>query len=40
MLDERFAIDHTTLQVDHAPRTDAPVVLGEPFRRRTPLRRH
>jgi cobalt-zinc-cadmium efflux system protein len=39
MLDEEFGIDHTTLQVDHAPGTETPVELGAPFRRRTPLRR-
>jgi cobalt-zinc-cadmium efflux system protein len=39
MLDERFGIDHTTLQVEHAPPTVTPIELGEPFRRGTPLRR-
>jgi cobalt-zinc-cadmium efflux system protein len=39
MLDERFAIDHTTLQVEHAPAAVTPIELGEPFRRGTPLRR-
>jgi cobalt-zinc-cadmium efflux system protein len=39
MLDERFSIDHTTLQVEHALSTEARVELGEPFRRATPLRR-
>jgi cobalt-zinc-cadmium efflux system protein len=39
MLDERFAIDHTTLQVEHVPAAETRVELGEPFRRATPLRR-
>jgi cobalt-zinc-cadmium efflux system protein len=39
MLDERFAIDHTTLQVEHVPSAETRVELGEPFRRATPLRR-
>jgi len=38
-LDERFAIDHTTLQVEHVPEAVTPIELGEPFRRGTPLRR-
>jgi cobalt-zinc-cadmium efflux system protein len=37
LLEERFHIAHTTLQVDHAPAAQAPIELGEPFRRRTPL---
>jgi cobalt-zinc-cadmium efflux system protein len=40
LLEERFGIDHTTLQVDHAPAAQASVELGEPYRRRTPLGRH
>lgn len=40
MLVERFAIDHTTLQVDHAGgHAGATVELGPTFRRRTPLER-
>jgi cobalt-zinc-cadmium efflux system protein len=39
MLDDRFAIDHTTLQVEHVPSAETRVELGEPFRRATPLRR-
>jgi cobalt-zinc-cadmium efflux system protein len=39
MLDDRFAIDHTTLQVEHAPGTESRIELGEPFRRATPVRR-
>ena len=35
LLAERFAIDHSTLQVDHAG--PEAVELGEPFRRRTPV---
>ena len=38
MLHERFRIDHTTLQVEHAAVTEARVELGAPFRRETPLR--
>ena len=40
MLVERFGIDHSTLQVDHAGAL-APesVALGEPYRRETPLGR-
>ena len=34
MLAERFGLDHSTLQVEHAP---GPVQLGESFRRREPL---
>ena len=34
MLAERFGLDHSTLQVEHAPGT---VQLGPSFRRRTPL---
>jgi len=38
MLQERFGLEHTTLQVDHArPRADVPVEIGESFRRQTPL---
>ncbi len=36
MLAERFDLDHSTLQVEHAPGT---VQLGASFRRRSPLRR-
>jgi cobalt-zinc-cadmium efflux system protein len=39
MLEERFAVDHTTLQVDHVPETSAPVELGTTYRRQTPVRR-
>jgi cobalt-zinc-cadmium efflux system protein len=39
LLEERFGVDHTTLQVDHLPETTAPVELGTTFRRRTPVRR-
>jgi cobalt-zinc-cadmium efflux system protein len=39
MLLERFDIDHTTLQVEHAAGTETVVELGAPFRRRTPVRR-
>ena len=38
MLDERFGLDHTTLQVDHIPESTASLELGTAFRRRTPLR--
>jgi cobalt-zinc-cadmium efflux system protein len=38
MLVERFGVDHTTLQVDHAGGEGrGSVALGRPFRRRTPL---
>jgi cobalt-zinc-cadmium efflux system protein len=36
VLAERFGLDHSTLQVEHAPGT---VQLGPSFRRRSPLRR-
>ena len=36
MLAERFALEHSTLQVEHAP---GPVQLGPSFRRRSPLQR-
>jgi cobalt-zinc-cadmium efflux system protein len=36
MLAERFALDHSTLQVEHAP---GAVQLGPSFRRRSPLGR-
>jgi cobalt-zinc-cadmium efflux system protein len=36
MLAERFGLEHSTLQVEHAP---GPVQLGPSFRRRSPLRR-
>jgi cobalt-zinc-cadmium efflux system protein len=39
LLQERFGVDHTTLQVDHVPDTSAAVELGPSFRRRTPVRR-
>jgi hypothetical protein len=35
MLAERFGLDHSTLQVEHAPGT---VQLGLSFRRRAPLK--
>jgi cobalt-zinc-cadmium efflux system protein len=38
MLHQRFGLDHTTLQVDHASAASTPVELGESFRRETPLR--
>ena len=37
LLAERFGVDHTTLQVDHAVDADAPVQLGTPVRRKTPV---
>jgi cobalt-zinc-cadmium efflux system protein len=38
MLRERFDLDHTTLQVDHAGTPEpVDVELGETFRRSTPL---
>jgi cobalt-zinc-cadmium efflux system protein len=37
MLLERFELEHTTLQVDHATGASAPIELGKTFRRRTPL---
>jgi cobalt-zinc-cadmium efflux system protein len=37
MLTERFGLDHTTLQVDHAAGPSQAVELGEPFRRETPV---
>jgi cobalt-zinc-cadmium efflux system protein len=40
LLAERFALDHTTLQVEHVGESDGAVPLGRPFRRRSPLRRH
>jgi cobalt-zinc-cadmium efflux system protein len=39
MLDERYGLEHTTLQVDHVPETTSTLELGTVFRRRTPLRR-
>jgi cobalt-zinc-cadmium efflux system protein len=40
LLVERFGIDHTTLQVDHAgPSVHESVALGVPYRRETPLGR-
>ena len=39
MLEERFGLEHTTLQVDHLPEASASLELGSAFRRRTPLRR-
>jgi cobalt-zinc-cadmium efflux system protein len=38
-LAERFGLTHTTLQVEHADRTAAPLELGEAVARRSPLRR-
>lgn len=38
MLAERFELEHTTLQVEHAPASSTPVELGESYRRETPLR--
>ena len=40
MLGERFGLDHTTLQVEHASTQGRPVELGEATPRRTPLRPH
>ena len=37
MLGERFGVDHTTLQVDHAADAGTPVQLGQPVRRKTPV---
>ena len=37
LLAERFGLDHTTLQVEHAVDGPRRVALGRPFRRRTPL---
>jgi cobalt-zinc-cadmium efflux system protein len=37
MLSERFGLEHTTLQVDHARAGREPVPIGDPFRRETPL---
>jgi cobalt-zinc-cadmium efflux system protein len=39
MLAERFEIEHTTLQVDHARGRTADVALGEATARRTPVER-
>ncbi|MBA3413535.1 MAG: cation transporter [Actinobacteria bacterium] len=39
MLQERFGLDHTTLQVEHAAPLSTPVELGRTVGRRTPLRR-
>jgi cobalt-zinc-cadmium efflux system protein len=40
MLLERFHLDHTTLQVDHAgPQAETQVTIGEAFRRQTPVER-
>lgn len=40
ILRERFGVDHTTLQVDHAgPRDRVPVELGPSYRRTTPVDR-
>jgi len=38
VLDERFGLEHTTLQVDHVPESTASLKLGAAFRRRAPLR--
>ena len=38
VLHERFGLEHTTLQVDHATPASAQVELGESFRRETPVR--
>jgi cobalt-zinc-cadmium efflux system protein len=37
LLDDRFGITHTTLQVDHAPARTQPVEMGRVSRRRSPL---
>jgi len=39
VLAERFALTHTTLQVEHAAARTRPVAIGQPFRRRGPLGR-
>jgi cobalt-zinc-cadmium efflux system protein len=39
LLEDRFGITHTTLQVDHAPERSQRVAMGNVSRRRTPLRR-
>jgi cobalt-zinc-cadmium efflux system protein len=39
LLHERFGLDHTTLQVEHAG-SERLVDIGPSFRRRSPLRRH
>jgi cobalt-zinc-cadmium efflux system protein len=39
LLEERFSITHTTLQVDHAPPRTQPVEMGRVSRRRAPLPR-
>jgi cobalt-zinc-cadmium efflux system protein len=38
VLDERFGLEHTTLQVDHVPESTTSLKLGAAFRRRAPLR--
>ncbi len=38
VLHERFGLDHTTLQVEHAAETER-LQLGAPYRRRTPVER-
>ena len=37
LLADRFGLEHTTLQVEHAAEGPRRVALGRPFRRRTPL---
>ena len=37
VLEARFGLTHTTLQVDHAAETRQPVQLGAPYRRKGPL---
>jgi cobalt-zinc-cadmium efflux system protein len=37
LLRERFAIEHTTLQVDHAPGKESAIELGAVTRRQTPV---
>jgi cobalt-zinc-cadmium efflux system protein len=39
LLEERFGITHTTLQVEHAPARTQPVEMGRVSRRRAPLPR-
>jgi cobalt-zinc-cadmium efflux system protein len=39
LLSERFDLDHTTLQVEHAEPSQQPVELGEALPRRTPVER-
>jgi cobalt-zinc-cadmium efflux system protein len=40
MLDERFGLHHTTLQVDHAQAATQTVTLGDAAPRQGPLHHH